>query len=372
MCISGETSEETYVTSQLVTYIGNKRQLLDFIGKGVDMVKASLGREKLVTFDVFSGSGVVSRYLKRTSSCLYANDLEPYCQTLNECYLANVSEIDMLELRALHHEYQERVFGNLRDGLIRELYSPKDEHNIKPGERVFYTVRNARIIDTARQEIDLLPPEMRRFFLGPLLHGASVHVNTGGVFKGFYKNYDGIGQFGGHGRNAMGRICADIKLPMPVFSQFECDCHALRMDAIEAAQQVGEVDLAYLDPPYNQHPYGSNYFMLNLILEYKRPEKISKVAGIPPNWNHSDCNVKQKARDYLERLIDVLAAKFILISYNSEGFVKYDEFLDLLEKFGDVTSLETRYNTYRASRNLNARNKHVKEFLFLLKKHSRT
>ncbi|MDR0684304.1 MAG: DNA adenine methylase [Spirochaetaceae bacterium] len=38
-------------------------------------------------------------------------------------------------------------------------------------------------------------------------------------------------------------------------------------DSNKIINNIPEVDLAYLDPPYNQHPYGSNYFMLNLILD---------------------------------------------------------------------------------------------------------
>ena len=61
-------------------------------------------------------------------------------------------------------------------------------------------------------------------------------------------------------------------------------------------------------------------------------------------------------------------AKFILISYNSEGFITYEEFVSFLETLGTVTKLETDYNTYRGSRNLNKRALKVKEFLFLLER----
>jgi len=40
----------------------------------------------------------------------------------------------------------------------------------------------------------------------------------------------------------------------------------------------------------------------------------------------------------------------------------------MLNKIGKVTVLETRYNTFRGSRNLNNRDIHVKEYLYLLEK----
>ena len=234
---------------------------------------------------------------------------------------------------------------------------------------MFFTIRNAQYIDTARQEIALLPAEMQKFFLAPLIYGASVHNNTSGVFKGFYKNREGIGQYGGTGRNALPRILGNIELPYPVFSNFECDYAITRKDALQAALDMDEeVDLAYLDPPYNQHPYGSNYFMLNLILKYQRPENISPVSGIPAEWNHSPYNQKDEAQATLFRLVDNIRAKHILISYNSEGFVGYGDFVRHLSSLGELKVMSTDYNAFRGSRNLNERDIHVKEYLFLLKR----
>ena len=49
----------------------------------------------------------------------------------------------------------------------------------------------------------------------------------------------------------------------------------------DAARQLELLDLVLiLDPPYNQHPYGSNYFMLNLICDYREPVEISAVSAI--------------------------------------------------------------------------------------------
>ncbi|MBR4673219.1 MAG: DNA adenine methylase [Victivallales bacterium] len=343
--------------------------MLPLIGKAVRIMQAELGRQKLVLFDVFSGSGIVSRFFKQFAYRLYVNDLEAYSTLCSSCYLTNRSTVDEAKLASMLAGLKQRIEENWHSGFITELYAPKDESNIQKGERVFYTIRNAQYIDTARQEIALLPEEKQKFFLAPLLYGASVHNNTSGVFKGFYKNKEGIGQYGGSGRNALARIRGNIELQLPVFSNFECDVVVTQKDALQAALDMQEeVDLAYLDPPYNQHPYGSNYFMLNLILNYQRPDGISSVSGIPANWNHSHYNQRSMAQEALFRLVDNLRAKFILISYNSEGFVKYDDFVNHLTSLGELKILSQKYNTFRGSRNLRARDIHVKEFLFLLRR----
>ncbi len=361
--------DPAFLKEQIITYLGNKRNLLGFIGKALRIVRSGLDKDKLSIFDVFSGSGVVSRYFKRYAERLYVNDLEAYSCAANECYLSNKSAVDLEQLQQFLQQLKTRIADNLRPGFITQLYAPKDDASIQRGERVFYTTRNAMYIDTARQEINALPADMRKYFLAPLLYSASVHTNTAGVFKGFYKNRDGIGQFGGAGRNALTRILGDIELMMPVFSRFECDFRISQKDATQAALDMPEaVDLAYLDPPYNQHPYGSNYFMLNLILDYKQPQRISSVSGIPSGWKHSKYNRRMDARKTLFDLIETLRAKYILISYNSEGFIEYQDFVNYLSSLGKLKTMSTGYNTFRGSRNLRERDIHVKEHLFLLKR----
>ena len=359
-----------YLTQQLITYIGNKRSLLGFIGNGIKIVQNKLNKNKIKMFDVFSGSGITARYFKQFSELLIANDLEKYSCVINQCYLSNENEIDFLSLRGYYQELTAKTKNELIRGIISDLYAPEDDNNIKPDERVFYTSRNAMFIDTVRQLIEKIPENYQKFFLAPLLSEASIHVNTSGVYKGFYKNKEtGIGQFGGKNKDALFRIKGDIKLPFPVFSNFNCDTIICSDDSNKIISTLPEVDIAYLDPPYNQHPYGSNYFMLNLILDYKYPENTSKISGIPENWNRSSYNKENRALNALTYLIENIKAKFALISFNSEGFITTDQMKSMLKKFGKLEVLETKYNTFRGSRNLNTRGIHVKEYLYLLEKH---
>ena len=361
---------QAYLTEQLITYIGNKRALLDFIGSAVNRIMRQLGKNTITSFDVFSGSGIVARYFKQFSSLVIAGDLEPYSQVINHCYLSNKSDFDDATFREIFESIRTRLDTEpLKPGIISEYYAPDDDRNIQPGERVFYTTRNAHYLDTAHMYIADQPKEWQDFLLAPLLSEASVHANTAGVFKGFYKDSrTGLGTFGGHKADALPRIRGDIVLKEPVFSNFTCDSLVFTGDANHYCEQAPEVDIAYLDPPYNQHPYGSNYFMLNLLLSYQRPENISPVSGIPPNWNRSSYNKRKEAATAFESLVIKLKAKYLLISFNSEGFISKETMTTMLSKYGTLEIAETRYNTFRGSRNLADRNLHVSEYLFILKK----
>ena len=157
-------------------------------------------------------------------------------------------------------------------------------------------------------------------------------------------------------------------MPLPVFSNFSVPFSVEQKDANKLAGELEKCDICYLDPPYNQHPYGSNYFMLNLIAKYERPNEISQVSGIAQGWNKSVYNKKTRAAEAFFDLISKLKAKFVLISFNNEGFIDKSEFIKNLEKFGKLNILEKKYNTFRGSRNLNNRKIYVTEILYILKK----
>jgi adenine-specific DNA-methyltransferase len=140
------------------------------------------------------------------------------------------------------------------------------------------------------------------------------------------------------------------------------------MDANLLVSDVGGFDVAYFDPPYNQHPYGSNYFMLNLLVNYEEPTEISRVSGIPTSWQRSDYNVRSKALPKLRELIGAVDAKFVILSFNDEGFVSPPEIREVLSEVGTVTEQRQPYTTFRGCRNLRNRSAQVVEHVYLIEK----
>jgi adenine-specific DNA-methyltransferase len=360
---------EKYLTEQIITYLGNKRKLLSSIEEEVKKIQDSLCKEKLVCVDLFSGSGIVARMLKQYSDTLYANDLENYSRVLNLCYLSNANEIDWDLYDELLYKLEETLKTQLISGVITDNYAPKDDNNIQEGERAFYTHNNAMLIDTIRDFIDKhVPYDMQSLFLSPLLYEASVHANTSGVFKGFYKSkVRNVGKFGGEGENALERIKGQITMKKPPMSDFICKSHVYQKDANELVRNLPFVDIIYIDPPYNQHPYGSNYFMLNTIIDNKVGENISEVAGIPSEWNKSDYNKRNEALNAMTDLITNIRSNYVIVSYSSDGFITYDDMFNLLAQRGDVSVKQIEYPTFRGSRNLQNREKHVNEYIFTVK-----
>jgi adenine-specific DNA-methyltransferase len=335
-----------FVKQSMITYIGNKRKLVKVIEEVITRLKP------ITCVDAFSGSGVVSRMLLTHCEKLYVNDLEKYCEVLSDCYLKTPSWSDQDEI--MNHINE---MNNCPDkiGFITEMYASD--------ERQFYTPENGRRIDGMLDYIEHnVPKQLKSYCLGPLIVKASIHTNTSGVFKGFHK-----GGWGGKNGHARDRITKKIEVDAPVWIELSKDVEVHRRDACDFLRDLPKVDLIYLDPPYNQHPYGSNYFMLNLICTNERPHTFSKVSGIPGNWNKSQYNYKNKIKDAMELTLRLATqkAKHTLVSYNNEGFIKPDEWEELLKPY-TYEKIEIDYSCYKGSRNRKNRPSKVTEYLFVI------
>jgi len=258
-------SNNDFTHQTMLTCIGNKRKLISNIEGIIEHnILPKLQKDKITVFDGFAGSSVVSRSLSQFADIIHTNDLEPYSSIMARCFLKKPS--DEMKQRIIYHIDQINHLaknGPYHEGIITRNYSPKDTKNVQDGERCFYTHENALIIDTLRKYIEEnVEPELFDYCITPLLIKASINVNTAGVFKGFYKDKNGIGTFGGSKENALSRITKPIELEIPIWSENDFECNVYNQDINELIDDLpNNIDLTYLDPPYNQHPYASNYFM---------------------------------------------------------------------------------------------------------------
>ena len=365
-------SKQAYVFQPMLTCIGNKRKLIPHIKGVLDDVAKAVGKSKLRLGDAFAGSGVVSREFTYSASALYSNDLEPYSYLMAHCYLVVPGEAQQARIAnhiAAMNTLAEK--GPWNEGIVCKLYAPKVTTDIQEGERCFYTRENALILDTLRAYIEeSVEPSLQPYCLAPLLVKASIHTNTAGVFKGFYKK-NGKGCFGGAGENALERILKPIRLDMPRWNAAGPATVVCSQKEVLAfvADLPTDLDLLYLDPPYNQHPYGSNYFMLNVIASNKEPVALSKISGIPTDWNKSAFNRHAPALAAMRDLLTegLKKSKYLLLSYNNEGILTPADWTELFAGY-TVQTYTIPYPCYKGSRNLADREGNVMEILYLISK----
>ena len=372
-------STDEYLFHQVIPYIGNKRKLLELIHEA--LIAANIQPETHEFLDLFSGTGVVSRFARQHGFAVIANDWEPYSEMINRCYL----ELSAPPLFFDKRSYQE-VLGNLnalaaRQDWVTEHLCPRDDGTFDiQKDRLFYMRKNGQRIDAIRHQIDVwerageLTLHQKAALLAPLLYQCCYNANTSGVFKGFHNGW------GGQTKTALYRIMGDLVLRPALFWDNGRQSRVTRMDAQSLAEELETTTsrrlFAYLDPPYNQHPYGANYHVLNSVALWDKPALSPTISGhgnkaaIRTDWRtqrRSAYNYRAEAAAAYAKLLSTLAGKteWIATSYSTEGMIPLAAIIDLNLACGDTQVFAQPYKRYRVSSQRRSAKPSTVEFILL-------
>ncbi len=367
-----------YLFQQLIPYIGNKRKLLPLIYRSIRATGVKGG-----TFlDLFSGSGVVARLAKVLGFRVIANDWEPYSFEINQCFIkCNRASRRFKSLGGMNRVFE--ILNGLEpvDGYITTYYCPRDDQSPDPDrERMFFTRYNGRRIDAVREQIaewssqGVIGRLERSVLLAPLIFATSYVSNTSGVFKAYHRGW------GGRNGTALYRILSRLALVSPVFYSNGNQAHQVYcQDALKLVGELPPVEVAYVDPPYNQHQYGSNYHLLNTVALWDKPalnpairagRRIKDKSAIRKDWRRrrSRFCYQGEAEEELFQLIKRLRARFVLLSYSTDGIVPLERLVEILTAFGSVEVTAQRYKRYRVSPTRPSPRPHNLEFVLILEK----
>ena len=363
-----------YVTEQIIPYIGNKRKLLPLIRKAIE----STGVVSGTFYDAFAGSTVVSRFAKTLGYRVIANDWEPYSYYLSSAWIVNNNAPKFVALGGLDRAIT--TLNNLEpvQGYIACHYCPEDDENYDAdSERMFYTQVNGRRIDAMREQImswkesGMIDDNEESVLLAPLIFQSAYCSNTSGVFKGFHRGW------GGATKTAWYRIRSTLTLKPPIFHDNKQNNLVYREDAEKLLDEI-ECDIAYIDPPYNQHQYGANYHLLNTIALWDKPPLNAKFesnherngkSAIRSDWRTERRSLycyKSSASEAFSRLITGLKTRFILVSYSTDGFISPDDLFDILSSRGRLSVVTQRYKRYRVSSQRPSAKSHNIEFVCIV------
>lgn len=377
-------TKDNYLKNNLIAYIGNKRRLLPFIENAFLNI---LEEDKNIktALDLFAGSGSVSRLLKTLNLKVYSNDWEYYSYILNYAHICiNEKDVKNMFKHTGGVENTINIINNIetindKDRYISKYYAPLDDN--KPdlkNERLFYTQYNATRIDIIRHNIEELYKNKAinkkeyYYLLASIIYEGATHTNTSGVFKAFHSG------FGGRNKDALKRILSPISLKeLSLYDGIKGEVSMLDANEYVLKNKDKHFDLVYLDPPYNQHQYGSNYHLLNTIALWDKPEinreiyingKKTDKGGIRKDWikTKSDYCYKKTAKDAFKNLIDNINASHIVMSYSTDGIIDYDDLISILESKGKLKIVTSEYTKYRgAKRSVINKTKNV-EYLFIV------
>jgi adenine-specific DNA-methyltransferase len=201
----------------------------------------------------------------------------------------------------------------------------------------FFHPRNGARIDAIREAIarGSFDPNLEAVLLTALMEAADRVDSTTGVQMAYLKEW-------------APRALHDLELRMPELLPGEGKAFCL--DAHEAARSL-EADVAYLDPPYNQHSYLGNYHVWETLVRWDKPESYGVACKrVGCKTYRSDFNSRRRIHGALATLIDALRAPNLVVSFNDEGYVSRAEMEGLLSRRGHVEVVEVDFPRYVGAR----------------------
>lgn len=333
-------------------YYGGKGKLLTFIERAISDLEMP---DKPVAIDLFSGTSVVGRFLKQSGYRVIANDYLYFCKCLATARVVLNSEPTFTNLGFDPIKMLNQLPGE--HGFFSENYSP-----IGICKRQYFTGTNALKIDAIRKQIESwrVSKEVNtlevEYLLASLLEAMNLTSNVSGTYAAFLKTWDP-------------RAMNNLVLNHPVTTSGADDCEAYNEDANLVISKL-HGDLLYLDPPYNQRQYSSNYFLLDVVARgwFDTKPEVRGVTGMRDNSSYrSAFCLKAEALSHLEDLTSSTTCRYVLLSYNDEGIIKGSDIVDMMSKYGSLRVLSNAHPRYR-SNNRNPNKPSTIESLYLLKK----
>lgn len=296
----------------MIKYIGSKRRLVPVLG---ELLVRAGARTAL---DMFTGTTRVAQEWKRRGAHVTAVDVARYSAVLAECFIAtDAREIVVQSLNeAIFH--LQGLPGS--DGYVTETFSRQAR---------FFQEDNARRIDAIRDAIELewCGHPFRPLLLTSLLLAADRVDSTTGVQMAYLKQW-------------APRSYQPLELRVPELIAGEG--RALQGDAVDVSSQLPEVDLAYLDPPYNQHRYSGNYHVWETLMAWDNPDHYGvacKRVGLRGEEGVSVFNRRREAPAAMAALVSRLKAEVVLISGSDEGWIPVEDLADMASGCGAVEVL---------------------------------
>ncbi len=295
----------------MIKYLGSKRLLVPILGEILTAVGAT------TALDLFTGTTRVAQEFKRRGAHVTALDAARYSEIFARCYI----QTDAIDVERGELAEALRYLGSLRGeaGYFTDTFCVKSR---------FFQPFNGERIDAIRDalERDFAGSPLWPILLTSLIDAADRVDSTTGLQMAYIKSW-------------AERSYKPLELRVPEL--LGGPGLAVRADATVAAGELPAVDLAYLDPPYNQHRYFTNYHIWETLVAWDAPEHYGaacKRIDSRDGATKSVFNSKREMPSALRRLIRDVSASVVVVSYNNESWVDLEDLVDMCSAHGHVAT----------------------------------
>lgn len=332
-------------------FLGNKESIVSDIETLLD--EKHLLNQRLMFFDAFTGSGSVADHFKQfyditindnlTWAVIYSRGriCAPNCQFLG----LGFDPVDYLNQSS-----------DTRHGFMYDSYSPANS------TRMYFTPENAERIDYFRWQIEewkkagVITYDEYCYLIACLIESVSSVSNTAGVYGAFLKKWD-----------------ARALKPIEFLRVPAKDAHPSTVyqyiDKLENIIEAVDCDIIYLDPPYTQNQYGTQYHLLETLVLDDNPE-ISPITGSRSTAPmRSDWSKEYKAHILFDRIVAKTKAQHIVLSYNNDGFMSKTYIEAVLKRYGKPETFTCKKISYKKYQNWKSQNENPHfEYLYYIEK----
>jgi len=350
-----------------MNYIGSKLSLLEFLEDSINnVVKEKKGK---VFCDLFAGTGIVGAYFKKKGYKVIANDIQYYSYVLNRHYIGNHKILEFSKLvnvipalkkikieirKDFVCDYLMKLKG--QKGFIYNNYCSGGTKNNKI-ERQYFSDDNGMKCDSVRSKIEewkekkLINNNEYYFLLTTLLESIDKCANTASVYGAFLKKLK---------KSAQNNL-----ILKPAELIINDQDHNVYNDDINKVIENVVGDILYLDPPYNQRQYASNYHILETIAKNDNPE-IRGTTGLRNYENQKSlyCSRPQVKKAFKDLILKA-KTKYIFLSYNNEGLMSLSDIKEIMSLRGKYGFFTKDYNRFKADKTENRNHKADKTVEYL-------
>lgn len=293
----------------MIKYLGSKKRLVPVLGELFEKSGAK------TALDLFTGTTRVAQEFKSRGGVVTAVDLARYSKVFADCWIA--TDAKKISVKEVEDELKYLASLKGKSGYFTKTFCVESR---------FFQPKNGKRVDVIREAIESehKGSPLYPILLTSLILAADRVDSTAGVQMAYIKEW-------------ADRSYNDLELRVPHLLPGKGK--AIQGDAIKLAPKLGEFDLAYLDPPYNQHRYFSNYHIWETLVAWDKPEHYGVACKRIDNKDEatkSRFNEKRNMADAFRKVIKSLKVETMVISYNNESWVSEEELQDMCSHFKEV------------------------------------